>query len=416
MSKMKSKALSFLLILSLFVGMVSIINIDAVYAASKKKIHLKKTTVSLAVGKTYQQKLIDKKGKTIKATKVKWKSKKASIAKINKKGKITAVRAGTAKMTAKYKGKTYKFTVYVSTGMTITPITPTPAYHNFISADSYDISLEMEESKSVIVKSDKGFSSILLKSENDNVNYKWGSDSENGRELIITGVRKGISRVTIYDSRDKIASASIFVNVLPNGNKSISVDSNKTTMCIGDTQTFLISTDRGKDIFLKSDSSSVSCSLDEWIPETNTRNMTITGLTEGSAAVYVCDSIDENCYARIDVNVRKWTISFNQQLPLSNGEYYSTGSGPMNTGIIESVELEYVGDNGVKIHVKGESTLVDASQLSLRGVINDENGAKVESVHILTGAYSAPKQFDATDNYYLTQPLGHYTLEFQDYY
>lgn len=94
------------------VGMIGYINIDTTYAATKK-IHLKKTTVSLNAGKTYQQKLIDKKGKTIKATKVKWKSKKTSVAKIDKKGKIKAVKAGTAKMTAKYKGKTYKFTVKV---------------------------------------------------------------------------------------------------------------------------------------------------------------------------------------------------------------------------------------------------------------------------------------------------------------
>lgn len=106
------KIISFILVLFLFVGMVGIVNVDTSYAASKK-IHLKKTTVSVVAGKTYQQKLIDKKGKTIKATKIKWKSSKTSVARINKKGKITAVKAGTAKMTARYKGKTYKFTVKV---------------------------------------------------------------------------------------------------------------------------------------------------------------------------------------------------------------------------------------------------------------------------------------------------------------
>ena len=108
----KRKLLSIMLILSLFIGMVGIVNAEPSYAASKK-IHVKKKTVSIYVGSTYQQKLIDKKGKTIKATKVKWKSKNASVAKVSKKGKITAVKKGTAKMTAKYKGKTYKFTVNV---------------------------------------------------------------------------------------------------------------------------------------------------------------------------------------------------------------------------------------------------------------------------------------------------------------
>lgn len=106
------KILSLLVILSLFIGIVGAFNVDTTFAATKK-IHLKKKTISVVAGKTFQQKLIDKKGKTIKASKVTWKSKKISVATINKKGKITAVKTGTAKMTAKYKGKTYTFTVKV---------------------------------------------------------------------------------------------------------------------------------------------------------------------------------------------------------------------------------------------------------------------------------------------------------------
>ena len=112
MVRLRKKSLSLLLIFSLLVGIVGIINVDTTYAASKK-IHLEKTKVTLVAGKTFQQQLIDKNGKTIKASKVKWKSLKKSVAKISKKGIITAVKAGTAKMTAKYKGKTYKFTVKV---------------------------------------------------------------------------------------------------------------------------------------------------------------------------------------------------------------------------------------------------------------------------------------------------------------
>ena len=106
------KALSLLLIISLFISIVGFFNTEQTYAATKK-VHLKKTTISLVEGKTYQQKLINKNGKAIKATAVKWKSSKTSVAKIDKKGKIKAVKAGTAKMTAKYNGKTYKFTVKV---------------------------------------------------------------------------------------------------------------------------------------------------------------------------------------------------------------------------------------------------------------------------------------------------------------
>lgn len=112
--KRKGRLISLLVIFTLLVGIVGAFNIEATYAASKK-IHLKKTTVTVIVGKTYTQKLISKSGKIIKGSYVKWNSKKTSIATITKKGTIKALKKGTVKMTAKYKGKTYSFTVKVKT-------------------------------------------------------------------------------------------------------------------------------------------------------------------------------------------------------------------------------------------------------------------------------------------------------------
>ena len=53
----RKKFLSLLLIVSLFVGMVGIVNIDTAYAASKKKTHIMTKTVSMYLGQNYQQKL-----------------------------------------------------------------------------------------------------------------------------------------------------------------------------------------------------------------------------------------------------------------------------------------------------------------------------------------------------------------------
>lgn len=83
-----------------------------------KKTHIMAKKINIHLGQTFKQELIDNKGKTIKASKVKWKSTTPKIAKINKKGIITAKRAGTAKFTAKYKGKTYKFSARVLKKMT----------------------------------------------------------------------------------------------------------------------------------------------------------------------------------------------------------------------------------------------------------------------------------------------------------
>ena len=114
MKKAYSKSLSIMLIISLMISIIGIFNVDNSFAASKKKIHLKEKTISVTVGQTHKQKLLNKNGKTIKATKVKWKSKNTAVATINKKGSIVAKGEGSAIMTAKYKGKTYKFSVNVS--------------------------------------------------------------------------------------------------------------------------------------------------------------------------------------------------------------------------------------------------------------------------------------------------------------
>ncbi|MBQ6873294.1 MAG: Ig-like domain-containing protein [Clostridia bacterium] len=88
-------------------------SIAVVAEAASKKIQLKKKKIKLTVGETYSQKLLDKNGKTIDGSKVTWKSKNKKIAKVSKSGKVTAVKAGKTTITAKYNGKTYKFTVTV---------------------------------------------------------------------------------------------------------------------------------------------------------------------------------------------------------------------------------------------------------------------------------------------------------------
>ena len=108
MNNLKKRAFSLFLICALLVAIAGVGNPDTTYAASKKT-HLKKETISIVTGNAYQQKLIDKNGKIIKASRIKWKSRRKSIAWISKSGKVNAVKAGTVKMTAKYKGRTYRF-------------------------------------------------------------------------------------------------------------------------------------------------------------------------------------------------------------------------------------------------------------------------------------------------------------------
>ena len=107
----RRKGIAIVTIFCLLIGMLSIVNVDYSTAASKNKIMIK--SLVLYPTDTFTQQLLNNNDQKIKATKVKWKSKKPAIAKINKKGKITAIKVGKTIMTAKYKGKTYKFTVRV---------------------------------------------------------------------------------------------------------------------------------------------------------------------------------------------------------------------------------------------------------------------------------------------------------------
>ena len=72
-----------------------------------KKIKLNRKTVTIYVGNTVRLKLSG-----AKASKVSWKSSNKKVAKVSK-GTVTALTAGTAKITAKYNKKSYKCTVTV---------------------------------------------------------------------------------------------------------------------------------------------------------------------------------------------------------------------------------------------------------------------------------------------------------------
>ncbi len=70
-------------------------------ARAAKKVKLNKKSVTIHVGKTVKLKLKNAKKK------VKWSSKNKKVATVNKKGKVTAKKTGTAKIVAKSAGKKY---------------------------------------------------------------------------------------------------------------------------------------------------------------------------------------------------------------------------------------------------------------------------------------------------------------------
>lgn len=355
MTKAKSKLLSLLIVFSLFVSIVAAVNVDVSYAASKK-IHLKKTTVTLAAGSKYQQKLLSKSGKSIKATKVKWKSQKKSVAKIDKKGKITAVKAGTAKMTAKYKGKTYKFTVKVKTA------------NKLVSVDKSDVAILPGGTAEVVVHTDKG-KSVSCKVDNKDVaSFKWGSkiSGTHDKTLYIKGLTKGSATVTVYDTYKTSVKATIKVTVADHNTK-ISVDQETVDLSAGETVSLVVKTDLGKDIIHTSSNKNISCSWGNWIDGTNNRYLNVTGENEGSAVITITDRSDENVTATVTVNVVDLHV-INAPSTAACKEYDENGNavGDVNISTVTVIRkyLKLLDKYQVKVRVSGTRTASEGVELS----------------------------------------------------
>lgn len=96
-----------LLLTALLLGMLGVPG--NIQAKSVKKVKLNKTSVSLTVGKTTKLKL----KRAPKGKKVTWSSNRKKVASVTKKGKVTAKKAGRAKITAKQGKKIYTCMVTV---------------------------------------------------------------------------------------------------------------------------------------------------------------------------------------------------------------------------------------------------------------------------------------------------------------
>ena len=119
MKKLFDKIISAVLICSL---VLSFATGTTANAAKNSVLKLNKKKISLGVGDTFKLKTIKKPAKA----KISWKSSKKSVAKVSKKGKVTAVKAGAAKITAKtvIKKKTLKAVCKVTVNAKTDVVTP----------------------------------------------------------------------------------------------------------------------------------------------------------------------------------------------------------------------------------------------------------------------------------------------------
>lgn len=94
-------------LLSMFLVIIMITTLQAPGLAQAITVKISKTKATLEVDATLQLKI------TGSNSTVKWTSSKKTVATVSKKGLVTAVKAGTATITAKVNGKDYNCSVYV---------------------------------------------------------------------------------------------------------------------------------------------------------------------------------------------------------------------------------------------------------------------------------------------------------------
>ena len=304
MNSFKRKALSFLLIFSLFVGIVGIVNVETTYAASKK-IHLKKTSISLVSGNTYQQKLIDKNGRTIKTTKVKWKSSKTSVAKINKKGKITAAKAGTAKMTAKYKGKTYKFTVKVKKPFKDgeKPIIDTIYDTQYSQDDSASVTFYTKDYKLAEYKSGVKFECYYSVNNGEFVYFDTTPDGFFYFENAAENNTYSFKIRWVYGEYYSDFSDEASITIKPNHNTSISVEPSSITLKIGETKTVIVKSDAGKVMSAQKSNNNISVSWGDWLPDNKSAYLNVKALSAGNTVLNIYDKKDSSVSATLNVTI-----------------------------------------------------------------------------------------------------------------
>lgn len=102
----------FVVLFSLIITLcISAIFCEKAYAA--QKIHLQNSDISIQIGEKSEAVLIGTNGKAISSSAIKWSSSNKKVATVSSKGKITAKKGGIAKITAKYKNKSYVLKVSI---------------------------------------------------------------------------------------------------------------------------------------------------------------------------------------------------------------------------------------------------------------------------------------------------------------
>ena len=161
-------------------------SIGVVAEAASKKTHLNKTKKSVYIGKKYTLKLIDKNGKTISNSKIKWSRSNKKVASVSEKGVVTGKKAGKIKITATYNGKKYTAVITVKSAVSLSKSKVT-----FKAGDTAKKTIKVTcmDSKGIKWKTVEGTGIVTLSQAK-----KW---KNNSKSLYITPTGKKFGKVKI---------------------------------------------------------------------------------------------------------------------------------------------------------------------------------------------------------------------------
>lgn len=179
-------------------------SIAVVAEAASKKTHLNKTKKSIYIGKKYTLKLVDKKGKTISNSKIKWSRSNKSVATISKKGVVTGKKAGKVKITAKYKGKKYTATITVKSAVSLSK---TKLTFKAGETAKKTIKVTCKDSKGIKWKVVEGSGIVKISQAK-----KWKNNSKN-LYITPTGTKFGTVKIKVYSVENSKSYSYLTIDV-----------------------------------------------------------------------------------------------------------------------------------------------------------------------------------------------------------
>jgi len=197
---------------------------ETVFVLSKNSPKISAEKKTLYSGATYTLKLTTQKGAAINTSNLKFSSNNKSVASVNSAGVITAKKPGTATITVKYKGVSYKCAITVESRLKLS---------------KSDWSVYKDEPFTVKITKDNTASNISVKVVGDSgiVGWTWGKWSNGTISMNITPKAVGTTQIKVTHNGTGSSYDYKYINITVNPDWTVECKQ-KTPLQVGDYSTY----------------------------------------------------------------------------------------------------------------------------------------------------------------------------------